>query len=320
MKQGSILAGLCALGLALGIAGGPDAHAFPDKPVKIIVPAKAGGGSDYLARLFARELEAPLGQPVVVVNVPGGGQVIGNRQAADAPADGYTMTVTHAAMIIANALGTADFGPEAFAPVAQVASQNLMLAVKPESPHRDLPAFLAAAQAAPDTIRFGVNIGGVNHFAPLLLADAADVSFRYVQTGGSGGTIAAILGGHVEAGALSTGSVKSYVEAGDMRVLAALAPERDAFLPDTPTATELGTPSSFGANTWFLMPAGTPPDRVARIAGAMADILSRPDIRDDYRAKGIHPTFLSGDALAAEIDRTRERIFAAVVKHGLRKQ
>ena len=220
---------------------------------------------------------------------------------------------------VSNELGTADFGPEAFAPVAQVSSQNLTIAVASDSPYETLDDLISAARNEPDTLRFGVNIGGVNHFAPLILADAADVAFRYVQTGGSGNTIAALLGGHVEAGALSTGSILSYLESGDLRALAVLSDARDGFLGDVPTAAEEGYPAEFAANTWFLMPAGSPAEHVDAVAAAMEEVIAEPAIQDAYQQRGIQPNFVSGTALQDLIADTQQQIATTVEEHGLRR-
>ncbi|MCA0449923.1 MAG: twin-arginine translocation signal domain-containing protein, partial [Proteobacteria bacterium] len=186
MRRRDFIAGTAAAAAlaAPGIAPVSAQAAYPDKPIRIVVPNPPGGSADYIGRFFQTPLQRILGQPVAVANVVGGGTSIGNRQVRDAAPDGHTVLAVHQALLTAAALKVMDFGPEAYQKVAQVAAEYVTVVVNRKAPYQDLKSFLTAAKAG--DLRAGVQIGAINHFLFLSLGDKTNVKFRYVNTGGGG--------------------------------------------------------------------------------------------------------------------------------------
>ncbi|MFM8681264.1 MAG: tripartite tricarboxylate transporter substrate-binding protein, partial [Alphaproteobacteria bacterium] len=147
---------------ATTLATAARAQAYPDKPIRIVVPNPPGGSADYVARFFQVPLQRLLGQGVAIANVVGGGTSIGNRQVRDAAPDGHTVLAVHQALLTAATLKVMDFGPEAFAQVAQVATEYVAVVVNRKAPYQTLPSFLDAARSG--ELKAGVQIGAINHF------------------------------------------------------------------------------------------------------------------------------------------------------------
>jgi tripartite-type tricarboxylate transporter receptor subunit TctC len=291
------LAGLCA-----------PAVAYPDRPVRIIVPNAAGGGTDLNARLIAKPLEKALGKPVAVVNVVGAGTSLGARQVKDAAPDGHTVLFIHQALLAAGAMKVADFGPDAFEVVAQTGVEYYVMMVNAASPLRTFKDAVEAAKAKPETMRFGGQIGALNHFSALDLADRTSVKFRFVNSGGGGPTRTALLGNHVDIAYATVGEVKSFVEAGELRLLCVFAPERLPSLPNVPTAREGGYDIVQDVRYWWWMPKSVPADRVAAFTGALQAAMRDPEVIDRLKATEIAPVVATGP----DVQRGVEQTFAAM--------
>ena len=165
----------------------PASARFPAKPIKVIVPFAAGGGSDQFARLITTAIDeqGSLPEKMVVINVPGAGGTIGSRRVKQARPDGYTVLLLHEAIMTAKYSGRAAYGPEAFEAIAGSGDATQVIAVAAESPYADLDALMASAADTPDEIVFAANIGAPSHFAGLMLEQQRPgASFRYTQTGG----------------------------------------------------------------------------------------------------------------------------------------
>ncbi len=297
MRRRTFLAGSIGATLATPAL----AQTYPDRAVRVIVPNPPGGSADYIARIFQPPLQRTLGQPVAVANVVGAGTAIGNRQVRDAAPDGHTVLAVHQALLTAATLRVMDFGPEAFAKVAQVATEYVAVIVNRRAPYQDLPSFLAAAQSG--ELKAGVQIGAINHFLFLTLGTATNRRFRFVNTGGGGPTRTALAGGHVDCAFLTVNEAKPLVDSGDLTIAALFAPQRLPNWPNLKTAREQGTDLLLNLNYWWWMPRATPADRVARFAEGLRVSLEDPEIVQKMREFDMTPAFLSGSALEAEIDR-----------------
>ena len=160
---------IVAVALCAIVIGGGAALAgeYPEKSVKLIVPWKAGGGTDALMRIVAHYATKYLGKPVVVVNVPGVGGTLGARQGKDAKPDGYTLTATHESVISSHIVGVAEFNYSDFIPIANMTSTPAMLAARADAPWNDLRDLVADAKKRPGEITFGATLGSTSHFFPL---------------------------------------------------------------------------------------------------------------------------------------------------------
>lgn len=287
---------LVAAGLLAAVgAGSALAQDYPSKPIEIVVPAAAGGGTDVLVRTLEPHIEEALGGTIVVLNVPGSGSVGGSRQVVEADPDGYTVLANHVTLLTAMALGKAEFAYTDYALAATAVQIPLVVVVPADSPLQTLEELMVRSEDQADPLIAGVNLGAVNHFAMLMLqALHPDSGFRFVQTGGGAATTAALLGKHIGVGVLAGSEAKPIVESGDVRVLGVLGDERVSYFPDVPTAQEVGYDISLGVEYFWFMPAGTPQDRLDRFAAALGAALEKPDVLELLNRQGMVPTFQTG--------------------------
>jgi putative tricarboxylic transport membrane protein len=315
MRRRSFIAGTAAAAFAAPGIAPTFAQAYPEKPIRIVVPNPPGGSADYIGRFFQTPLQRILGQPVSVANVVGGGTSIGNRQVRDAAPDGHTVLAVHQALLTAAALKVMDFGPEAYQKVAQVAAEYVTVVVNRKAPYQDLKSFLAAAKAG--DLRAGVQIGAINHFLFLSLADKTNVKFRFVNTGGGGPTRTALAGGHVDCAFLTVNEAKPLVDSGDLTIVAIFAPNRLPSWPNLATAREQGTDLLLNLNYWWWMPKATPAARVDRFAEALRESMKDPEVVQKFNEFNMSPAFLKGAELEAEINRQYEEMKALAARNNV---
>jgi putative tricarboxylic transport membrane protein len=315
MRRRSFIAGTAAAAFAAPGIAPTFAQAYPEKPIRIVVPNPPGGSADYIGRFFQTPLQRILGQPVSVANVVGGGTSIGNRQVRDAAPDGHTVLAVHQALLTAAALKVMDFGPEAYQKVAQVAAEYVTVVVNRKAPYQDLKSFLAAAKAG--DLRAGVQIGAINHFLFLSLADKTNVKFRFVNTGGGGPTRTALAGGHVDCAFLTVNEAKPLVDSGDLTIVAIFAPNRLPSWPNLATAREQGTDLLLNLNYWWWMPKATPAARVDRFAEALREAMKDPEVVQKFNEFNMSPAFLKGAELEAEINRQYEEMKALAARNNV---
>jgi tripartite-type tricarboxylate transporter receptor subunit TctC len=310
---------IVALALLAAIpAGAAYAQTYPDKPIRVIVPNEAGGSTDRNLRIIASYLEEELGTSIAVLNVAGGGTSVGSRQAIDAARDGYTVLFNHQALLVAAAMGVIDLAEGALEPVAQTGSEYLAIVVNAASEITSLEDLVEAAQAAPDTLRYGVQVGAFNHFAALAFEEATDTDFRYVNTGGGGPTRVALLGNHIDVSFSTTGDIGQFVESGEIRVLAVMAPERASALPDAPTSAEAGYDVLTELKYWWWLPAGVPEDVRDRLGSALEAIMADPALIEDLAGVEVSATFVEGSAAQVDVTASLERMQGLAAAEGLR--
>jgi tripartite-type tricarboxylate transporter receptor subunit TctC len=274
----------------LGLAGAHAQSAFPSRTVRLIVGYTAGGAVDLIARSLAQQLQATLGQPVVVDNRPGAGTNVATRLLIDSAPDGYTL------MLAANALAAnvSLYEPAPYnlgkdiTPVAVVGRVPVVLAVASASPFATLKDFLAAAKARPTSINFATpGNGSTPHLAMELFERAAGVQLTHVPYKGGAQAITDVLGGHVQSVAVNALEVQPHVKAGKMRVLAVMTPRRTSIFPDAPTVAESGFPG-FESSVWYTVvgPANMPAAVVNRLHDDIEKALAGEDVRQRLTSAG----------------------------------
>lgn len=316
MTRTTLLAGATALALGLGAVSTPaSADEFPERPIRVIVPFAPGALTDTVARLFQRHIETHelLPQSIAVINVPGAGATVGSRQVMDSDPDGHTVLLLHLALLSAEALGMVDYGLDAFEPVAQTGSTCMILTAHERTPYHTLDDLLEHARANPDSVLEAVNLGAVVHIASLILTGEADVSFRYVQTGGGAERVQSMVGGHTEISLFSTAEFKSFEPLG-IRPLAILQDERHPDFPDMPTAKEQGLDVTFCMDNWWFVPAGTPQDRIDVLADVFEQAITDPELQAAYAGHSLDPTYRRGEDLRAHIEAVRADIEDAAAR------
>ena len=304
----------CLAALAAVAVASPARAAWPEKPIKLVVPFRAGGTSDQVARAYANEIEAGhlLPQPMVIVNV-GGHFSIGARQVMEAKPDGYTFMVIHLALMGGQAIGQMNFGYKDFTPVATTGQFCLLPEVRKDSGITSLKQLLEKAKAEPGKLLFGGNIGAINHLAGVMLQDLEPgAKFRFVQIGGGTEAFTALTGAQVQTAVNSTAEVIQFTRLpngkenpdSQIRQLAYTGAERFPGLPEIPTLTELGYKKTFCVDNWWFAPKGTPQDAIDGMVRALQAAQKTPRIQKFNTSQGFAPLFLSGAAMQKELDDT----------------
>lgn len=258
--------------MALGVIAAPvsgRAAAFPERPVRIIVPFPPGGGTDIISRVLGAAMAKDLGQSVLIENKPGGGTIVGTAVVAGSAPDGYTLvmaTFAHAVNpSLKKSLPYDTF--KAFAPVALVARSYNIVVVRPDSGFASLKDLIAAAQANPGKLNYGsFGIGTSAHLAGALFDYMAKVDITHVPYQGAALALTDLLAGHIQVMFTTVSSVSSHLEAGRLRALAVTSAKRSPVFPDLPTVAEAGVPG-YVAESWYGLyaPARTPAAAIDRL-------------------------------------------------------
>lgn len=296
---------------------GADRQQFPRRPITVVVPFAAGGGSDLFARIMQKAVSDNdlLTEPLVILNQGGGSGTIGSRTVKHAKPDGYTILCLHDALITAKLSGKVNYGPEAFEPIAATGDITLVVVVHAESPYMGLADLLGKAKAQPRQIRLGTNLGAPAHFAALQLERGfPGAQFRFVQSGGGQKRYALLIGKHVEVGVFSLAEYMAYRSDGRIRALSVLTPERSSALPDVPTAREQGVDLVSGNMQYWWAPKGTPKERVAVIASALEKAMQTPFVKNKLEDLWINSVFLKGADLQAMIGKQTEKLATVKVR------
>jgi len=276
------------LALAVGAAGAASA-AWPDRPIRMIVPLPPGGGGDSVARLVSAELTKRLGQTVVVENRSGGSSIIGTQAVARAPNDGYTFLFATDFHVINGAFGNLPYDSvEDFAMVAQLIDFQIVLLSRPNRSWKSLADMVAQARKTPGkVIAASPGTSSPHYLAYKLLEQMAGIEFLNVPYQGTGPVTAAFLGDQVDLMFAGVGAGKVLVEQGRAVPLAVTGPERDRLLPNLPTVAESGYPG-YSIVSWMavMAPAGTPADIVDRMNKAIRATLAEKSVQSQLTDLG----------------------------------
>ena len=277
---------LTCAALASGLMALPQAAsaqaAYPNKPIKFVVPYSAGGLPDTVARIFAQRLTEKLGQSVVVDNKPGANGVVAAQVLASSPKDGYTFLVTDGSMFSINPTIYKNLGYDYkrdFMPVSLAARAPLYLAVHPKVPANTLQEFIALAKAKPGTLNYGSSgIGSTHHLTMEALKASLGLELMHVPFRGSGQSVPALIGGQVEVLFSALPSLSGFVKAGQVKLLATNSAQRSSQAPNVPAIAEVIPGFDFAVIVGVLAAAGTPPSAIERISAEIAAIAKTPDV------------------------------------------
>lgn len=270
--------------VATALACATSASAYPDHPVKIIVPYPAGGTSDILARLVASRLEQRLGKPFVIENRAGASGMIGAGAVAQAAPDGYTLVLGTISSHGINASVFKTMSYDAvrdFAPVTIIASTPNVLMVHPSLPVQNVKELIAYAQKNPGALNFGsTSTAGSPHMSGELLKTLTKIDIQHVPYRGASPMLNDLLGGHIKMAFDNLPSSMAHIRSGAVRALAVTTTERFPHAPDIPTMAESGVPG-YEVAAWFgvLAPAKTPPAVVDLLQRNIAEIVKEEPIR-----------------------------------------
>jgi len=261
------------------------AQPFPSKPVKIVVPATAGGATDALSRSIGARLSELWGQPVVVENKPGATQIIGGEYVAKSPPDGYTLMVSDAATFIMNPIlhKTLPYdGLRAFTPITLLVRFPWVVAIHPSIPANNFQEFVAYAKSHPGKLAYGsFGTGSSGHISVDYMKKLLGIDIVHVPYKGAGPAVTDLLAGQIQMMMVTPLLVEPRARAGKLRLIAAATPNRIARLPDLPTIAESGVPV-YEAGTWFALagPAGMSREVTYAIYNEVKKVLNDPAFRE----------------------------------------
>jgi tripartite-type tricarboxylate transporter receptor subunit TctC len=276
---------------ALGVAAST-VHAFPTKPVRIIVGNSPGGANDLLARLIGQKLNEAWGQPVIVENRDGASGVIAMELAARAIPDGHTLLLSNSQMATNMVLGKVPFDIRtAYAQVVELVTQGYVVVVHPALPVASVKELVAYAKARPDAMNFGSpGVASPAHLGIELFKSMTGTRMVHVPYKGNGPAMIDLMSGQIQLLFSSAVSVAPHVRTGKLKALAVTAGKRSPGLPELPTVSEAGVAGYELVNSYgFFAPAGTPPAVVAAINRQCREVLAGRDLKARLDADGVEP-------------------------------
>lgn len=284
---------------------------YPARPVQIVVPYSAGGGTDLSARLLAQALEKQLGGSVIVRNQPGGGGSIGTSAIVHAKPDGYTLgTGSQGPLAMLPHYGGIDYTVNDVDYLALMGRNLMVVGVSKDAPFQDGKSFLAYAKAHPGELTVGNSgAGGANQIAMEGFALAANIKVKDMPFGGAIAAITACLGGHIQAVVASPAELLSHVRAGNMKAVLVMEDQRIEEYPDTMTPKELGVDFTWSSWKGVIAPKGLPADVRAKLLPAldkaMHDETYLAKMKElgeyiDYRPSAGYEALAKSDSVTAE--------------------
>jgi tripartite-type tricarboxylate transporter receptor subunit TctC len=289
-----------------------DAQAYPDRPIKLVVPTPAGGPPDVMARLLSDKMAAALGQPVIVENRPGGaGGTIGAKSVITAEPDGHTLLMGSTSTLLIAPLIYKNVGYDAgtFAPVARVADSTEVLAVHPSVSANSVSELISLAKARPGMLSYGsAGIGTLPHLEGELLKAHAQIDISHVPYRGGGQALTGLLGGQVQVLFSTLTQLLPHVRDGRVRGLAVTSAARSPLAPDLPTMVETGFDQFVTTSiTAIVAPPGTPIEIRRRLNEAVAGALSSVEVQQAFSRMGAEARPASPEEFASYLAREQQR-------------
>jgi tripartite-type tricarboxylate transporter receptor subunit TctC len=282
---------------------------YPSKPITVIVPFAAGGGSDVFVRIFQNAIRKNdlCPQPIVIKNIAGAGGTIGSRTARNAKPDGHTILCLHDGIYTAEHYGNADWGPDDFEPIAATGRSGVVVAVEEDSPYSTLHELMEDARDRPYQLVYGTNLGAPNHYSALFLQNGkSGAKFRFTQTGGGAKRLAQLKGGHIDLTGFSIAEYQQFKDAG-IKALASLGEQRESSFPNLTTALEQDVQATHDLVQFWWAPKDTPPDRIAYLQNMLSQAMGTKEIKESFENLHMDPVIQVGqDLLKTIADRSQK--------------
>jgi tripartite-type tricarboxylate transporter receptor subunit TctC len=264
MKRRSFVGAMA--GAALPWSAFAQGSTYPDRTVELVVPYQAGGGTDALARSFAEVSRKHFSQQIVVVNKPGASGAIGWNDVLNSKAGGYKIAMMTVELTTLPHLGLAKFTHEDFVPIARLNADPAAITVRADAPWNTVEEFLAAARKAPNPMSMGNSgNGSIWHLAAASLEDRTSVQFNHIPFPGANPAVVALMGGHLDAVAVSPAEVGVFVQSGKLKTLAVMADQRVGGFEKVPTLKERGIDLTIGTWRGLGVAKGTPQEHIAAL-------------------------------------------------------
>jgi tripartite-type tricarboxylate transporter receptor subunit TctC len=297
--------------------------AYPNQTIKLIIPASAGGLPDTVARIVGRRLQERLGQSVVVENRPGGNASVAVAALTGSPADGYTFMVQDGSVVSINPQIYAKlaYAPQDILPVALIARAPLFLAAHPKVPADSMREFIAYVRARPGQLNYGSSgVGSTHHLSMEAIKAALKLEMTHIPYKGTGESVPALLGGHVDAAFSAYPSLSGAVGNKSVKLLATNGAQRSAQAPDVPPVADFIPGFDFAPLVGLYARTGTPPAVVQKIAAEVAAIAKEPEAIRQLAVVGIEAVGAGPDEFASALKSEAERVAKAVQAAGIKPQ
>jgi len=314
---------IAALLAALPAGGAFAQGAYPDKPIRLVVPFAPGGNADLTGRLFAEALAKPLGQQVIVENRGGAGGAIGAEAVSKSQPDGYSLVLGSTGTFLVSPRMTGGKPPytlTSFAPVALLSTSPMDIVVNANNPIKDWPSMLAWLRANPGKLTIGhPGNGSTNHLALLQMQKALDVRFNIIPYKSNGLALNDLLAGQIDAVIDQVPASIGHIRGGRLRAIVVTTPRRAGQLPDVPTLQEMGVKDFASTTPIVLMaPAGTPPEIVKKLNEAVANALADPAVKEKLNGLGAETEALTPQQLTVFLQK-EDAAIEELQKSGLLK-
>ena len=308
---------LCALALQAPAQAQP--AAYPAKPIELIVPYPAGGGTDVLARAFAVAATPHLPQSLIVVNKPGASGAIGWADVLNGKPDGYKVALLATDLMTQPNMGLTKISYEDFIPIARLNYDPAAITVRADAPWNTVEEFIQAAKKGDFRVGNGGN-GSTWHLAAAAVEDKTGVKFNHIPFAGAAPAALSLLGGHIEAITVSAAEVYTYVAAGKLKALAVMSDQRIKGFEKVPTLKERNIDVSIGTWRGLAVAKGTPPEVVATLRAATAKIMNEQSLRDALDKQNMGYAYADGDAFGAVMAKDHAFYRGLINKLGLKTQ
>jgi tripartite-type tricarboxylate transporter receptor subunit TctC len=311
-----LLAGLaCAAALQATAFG----QAFPTKPIELVVPYPAGGGTDVLGRAFAQAAVKHLPQSLIVMNKPGASGAIGWADVLNGKPDGYKMVLLATDLMTQPNIGYTKITYEDFTPIARLNYDPAAITVRADAPWNTAEEFVAAAKKGDFRIGNGGN-GSTWHLAAAAIEDKTGARFNHIPYAGAAPAILALLGGHLDAITVSAAETYAHVAAGKLKTLAVMSDQRIKGFENVPTLKEKGMDISIGTWRGLAVHKATPPDVVATLRTATARTANEPSLREALDKQNMGYAYADGDQFGAVMAKDHAFYKALIQRLGIKPQ
>jgi tripartite-type tricarboxylate transporter receptor subunit TctC len=278
-------------------------QAYPSRPIRLVLPYAAGGGTDAIARVVAQSMSEKLGS-VIVENIVGAGGNNATTQVAAAASDGLTVLMANQGPMVVNPHLFKNLKVDpltAFDPVTLIAAAPLVVIVSPKSPHKTLKDLIDEAKKSPGKLNYGsAGNGSASHLATILLAQTARIDIVHVPYRGAAPAITDVMGGNTQFMITTVPSVVGLIQGNEMRPLAVTTKKRAEIIKDVPTIAESGYPD-YESSAWygFVVPKGTPPAIIDTLRKATVEAINSPLVKERLDNEGAEPIGNTGQEFAA---------------------
>lgn len=297
---------------------------YPDRPITIIVPTSAGGAYDLIPRALEKTASQHLGQPLVVVNKPGGGGNVGWNELVDSTPDGYTIGVTGVEILLQPLYSRSQYHyPTALEPLVQISSFPMVLAIQANQPWENLDDLVTYAEQHPGQIKLGNSgMGSFPHVLGEMLAHNAGITIKHVPFRGGSESIAALLGGHIQGVFTTQALTREYLKNGTVRVLAVTSEQRlaDPVFSSVPTFKELGLDIVFNNWVGLAAPKDIPWEVKAKLAEGLKKIIIDPEYKNALENIGLQVDYLNAEEFQMKWIEDNEKLTKVIQKTGVLDQ